>query len=156
MHYLDTSFLTPYFIPEPTSSRVDQLLRSLQFETMVISPWVRMEFASLLARRSRMREISVSDSRKIFALFEQIIKDGPIQVVSIDIEDYQESAVWILNAPIPIRAPDALHLGISKRLQATSGHWIKKWQMRPDGWIFKSGTLTHNHRRNMMSGTTFP
>jgi len=48
VHYIDTSFLAPYYLPEAASETVERKLRSLPEGSLVISPLVRVEFASLL------------------------------------------------------------------------------------------------------------
>ena len=54
MLYFDTSFLTPLFRQETTSSRVQQFLLQQPTGELAISDWARVEFSSVLARDVRM------------------------------------------------------------------------------------------------------
>ena len=118
-HYIDTSFLAPYLIPEPTSDCVEKKLQELPSGSLLISQWTRTEFASLLARQVRMKALPHQSSTKVFGALDQIIRDGLIRVKSIEGDDYRLAASWLLTITTPIRGPDALHLGIVHRLGAT-------------------------------------
>ncbi len=67
MHYFDTSFLTPLFREEETSSRVARFVARLPVDELAISRWAQVEFASLLARDVRM----AAD-----ALFEELLQQS--------------------------------------------------------------------------------
>ncbi len=69
MVYLDTSFIAPLFIAEDTSDAVENHLRQID-GTLVTSDWTRVEFASLLARRVRMKELNIAQADAIREAFE--------------------------------------------------------------------------------------
>ena len=69
MVYLDTSFIAPLFIAEDTSDAVESHLRHLD-GTLATSDWTRVEFASLLARRVRMKELDIAQADAIREVFE--------------------------------------------------------------------------------------
>ncbi len=118
-HYLDTSFLAPYLIPEPASEMVDGTLQKLPAGSLVISHWTRTEFASLLARQVRTGTMSKQTAAKVFEALDRIIRDGLIRVEGIEGEDYRQAASWLMTGTAPMRGPGALHLGIVHRLGAT-------------------------------------
>ena len=60
MIYLDTSFLTPLFREEATSSKVADFLSRQAPGMLAVSRWVSVEFASLISRDVRMRAITSS------------------------------------------------------------------------------------------------
>lgn len=55
MYYLDTSFIAPAFIREAASTQVIDWLKKTPADSLYASLWVKTEFASLLARRVRMK-----------------------------------------------------------------------------------------------------
>lgn len=118
-HYLDTSFLAPYLIPEPTSHTVENILMTLPVDSLLISQWTQTEFASLLARQVRMGVMHQQIANRVFEKCDQIIREGMLRVVSIEGNDYQQATSWLLNGMVPLRGPDALHLGIVYRLGTT-------------------------------------
>ena len=57
LHYVDTSYLAPYYLPEANSEVVEKGLLRLPPGSLVVSPLVRAEFASLLSRKCRAKEM---------------------------------------------------------------------------------------------------
>ena len=55
MVYLDTSFIAPLILPEATSDRIEDFIQKIAVGELAVSHWTRVEFASLVARRVRMR-----------------------------------------------------------------------------------------------------
>ena len=73
MHYIDTSFLTPLFREERTTSRVGRFIAGLPTGELAISRWTEVEFASLLARDVRMGGIDEEEARDADALFMDVV-----------------------------------------------------------------------------------
>jgi len=54
MLYFDTSFITPIFRKEATSTSIEHFLQQQTAGELAISHWTRVEFSSVLARDVRM------------------------------------------------------------------------------------------------------
>ncbi|MDM8560754.1 type II toxin-antitoxin system VapC family toxin [Candidatus Parabeggiatoa sp. HSG14] len=117
MVYFDTSFIIPRYITEATSSKVEAVLIGLS-ESLTISQWTRVEFVSMLARRVRMQELTEEQALKIFALFEQEIKDS-FNIIIPTATDFELAIHFLHQYQTGLRAGDALHLAISKNYGAT-------------------------------------
>ena len=71
MIYLDTSFVLPLFISEATSEQVAARLQQISADELALSLWTKTEFASALARRVRMGEISPATANEAITRFVQ-------------------------------------------------------------------------------------
>jgi uncharacterized protein len=114
MIYLDTSFLTPYYVQEPTTSQVKQIIMAASPGTFCISYWVVTEFASALARKERMQLL---DQNALNALMAALLKDvaEALQVITPVQEDFNVATDLLLLPKTGLRAGDALHLSIASR-----------------------------------------
>ena len=112
MIYLDTSFIAPYYIQEVTSSRVMEALSQVSSGLLAMSDWTKTEFASLLARKVRMGELSLSLSKDIWQAFDQDQKSS-IQLFEPKRQDFSDASELLLKYPKSgLRAADALHLAM--------------------------------------------
>ena len=68
MIYLDTSFLTPLFREEATSSKVAAFLARQSVGTLVVSKWASVEFASLISRDARMGALTGAQATQLMTL----------------------------------------------------------------------------------------
>ena len=118
LHYLDTSFLAPYYLPEKASEAVERKLRRLPAGSLMISPLVRAEFASLLARKFRSREMTEEDARGVMATLDRHLSEGALRLAIFLTEDFGQATEWIMAMQHPLRAPDALHLAVATRQNA--------------------------------------
>ncbi|MBW1982971.1 MAG: type II toxin-antitoxin system VapC family toxin [Deltaproteobacteria bacterium] len=118
LHYLDTSFLVPYYLPEATSEAVERKLRLLPVGSLIISPLVRAEFASLLCRKCRHREMSEADAHRTMTALDRHLSTGALQAVAVLSDDFYQATAWIMVMKHPLRAPDALHLAVAARQEA--------------------------------------
>ena len=128
LHYLDTSFVAAYLLPEPESDLVEATLRSLPAGSFRVSHWTGTEMASLLARKVRMEKLSPHDSLKVLGAYNGLISDGVIISVDVTANDFQIAAQWVMNAQLALRGPDGLHLAVAHRLDATI--WTLDGQMK--------------------------
>jgi len=117
MVYLDTSFVIPRYITEATSEKVEAVLLSLSPEKLAISQWTRIEFVSMLSRRVRMREMTDEQALKVFALFEQNVKES-FHIIIPTVADFELAIHFLHQYKTGLRAGDALHLAISKNYDA--------------------------------------
>ena len=119
IHYMDTSYLVPYYLPEANSEMVEKKLLRLPVGSLVISPLVRAEFASLLSRKCRAKEMGEADARRTMTAFNRHMEAGSLRMVSILTRDFQQATEWIMAMKHALRAPDALHLAVAARQDAT-------------------------------------
>jgi predicted nucleic acid-binding protein len=97
MLYLDTSFVTPIVLPEATS----------------VSHWTRIEFAGLVARRVRMRELRNEHAAQAMVAFERLLADSFL-IILPTLSDFN-LAIELLNyRKSGLRSGDALHLAIAR------------------------------------------
>ncbi len=116
--YLDTNVVVPLIIVEPHSPLV---LRSVEMldDDLVVSDLMRLEFASAVARKHRMGELTAGMALKAvdqcdawvarFAMIESLTPSDLTAATSL-ICDHLGSG---------LRGPDALHLALAQRLGAT-------------------------------------
>ena len=109
MQYFDTSALFPYYRPEAISTKVQKLLRAPK-AVVAISPLVEVEFASVLARLVRMKELSDAHAATIHAAFEEDLGNGCFERIEIGSTVFRLAEEWLLSRKTPLRTLDALHL----------------------------------------------
>lgn len=112
MNYLDTSFIAPYYLNEESSADVHEVLQAATVQ-LAVSDWTLAEFASLLARLVRMRELERSSADEAMGLFDQ---DARVSMVVIEPvrADFDLARDLLLREPdLGLRTPDALHLSIA-------------------------------------------
>ena len=80
LHYIDTSYLAPYYLPEVRSEVVERRLLKLPVGSLVISPLVRSEFASLLSRKSRTKEMDGADARRTMTALDTHLAAGILRM----------------------------------------------------------------------------
>lgn len=112
MHYFDTSFLAPLILPEATSEAISAFVAGLPVETLAISQWTRVEFASLLGREARMGAMKAADMARAEARFEAMVALSFI-VLLPSAADYELARRYLRRFETGLRAGDALHLAIA-------------------------------------------
>lgn len=118
VHYIDTSFLAPYYLPEAASETVEKKLRSLPEGSLVISPLIRVEFASLLSRKFRTKEMEEADARRTMAALDRHLSAGSLRMLAMVARDFRQATEWIMAMKYPLRAADAIHLAVAARQDA--------------------------------------
>lgn len=112
MIYLDTSFLAPYYVNEATSNQVETVLLSLPVDQLAISDWTRVEFASMLARRLRMGELTQDLIDNIMQDFQEDVEESYL-VFAVTPLHFERAIQFLLQGNTGLRAGDALHLAIA-------------------------------------------
>lgn len=112
MIYLDTSFLTPLFREEATSSKVAAFLARQSAGTLAVSKWASVEFSSLISRDVRMDTITVAQGRKLIAEFDAMVADALVALMPTA-NDFTLAQQYVANFSTKLRAPDALHLAVA-------------------------------------------
>ncbi len=87
-------------------------------ETLIVSDFAATEFASVVARGTRMNQITESKALTIFDSFDTWLYLYP-ESVPADPADIQAAAAIIRRLDLNIRAPDAIHLAIARRIGAS-------------------------------------
>ena len=109
--YLDTSVLVAYYLPEPLSERAERVL--LDGGTPSISPLVDLEFASVLARKVRARELAPAAARAALEQFRAHQDEGLYRRLEIGAAHYEQARRWVEAFRLPLRTLDALHLSVA-------------------------------------------
>ncbi|HEY4114778.1 MAG TPA: type II toxin-antitoxin system VapC family toxin [Rhizomicrobium sp.] len=115
--YLDNSVVVPFFLPDAFNARAEAFLLSGP-AGLVLSDFVRTEFASVVGLRVRTKEIGRSEARAAFSNFDVWSKKR-ITAVQIDPIDIEVAEGWLRRLDLTLRAPDAINLAVAKRLGAT-------------------------------------
>lgn len=118
MIYLDTNVLMALLCPEPETDWVIGWLAASDGLELVSSPWCRTELASALAIKERTKQLSKKEvaiaSQKGLALLASTTCE------QVETADFYEAAALCSRTGFNLRAPDALHLSIAKRVGCTT------------------------------------
>lgn len=117
MIYLDTSVLGALFFREPNAPRLVETLEAARSK-LVVSAWTLAEMASVGAIKERTGQINADERAAALAAFDRFVADT-LTLIEVNPGDYRTAAV-LLDAPsLSLRAGDALHLAITRRLRAS-------------------------------------
>ena len=116
MIYLDTSVLGAIFFREPGAADLVARLESNRKEKLMISAWTLTEMASIGGIKQRTGAIDAETRQQAIANFQRFASMHLV-TVEIDPADFRTAAV-LIESPTALRAGDALHLAIARRLGA--------------------------------------
>lgn len=125
MRYFDTSFLVPLVLPEATSEPIADFFETLPADTLAVSHWTRIEFASMLAREIRMGSLDAIAAREAGSQFETMIQESFI-VLLPNSDDFERAKEWLERIETGLRAGDALHLAIAGNRAADAIYSLDK------------------------------
>lgn len=111
MHYIDTSVLVAFYIPEAASRKVQRFFSSLS--EAAISTLTEVEFYSAVARRVRMNELSKDAALKVISQFRVNIDAGLYQITPVEQRNYIFARDWLLTFSTALKTLDALHLAVA-------------------------------------------
>ena len=118
MVYLDTNVLMALLCPEPETDWVIGWLARSDALELVSSPWCRTELASALAIKERTKQLSKKEvtiaSQKGLAIL------ASTRCEPVETADFDEAAVMCNQSGSNLRAPDALHLSLARRVGCTT------------------------------------
>ena len=114
--YLDASVILPRLIQEPASPAVRQYLGAARQERL-ISDLAAAEVASCLSRLVRMGLIDTGDASARLADFETW-RAATSSSVDVHAADARLAYTYVRRFDLMLRAPDALHLAIVRRIDA--------------------------------------
>ncbi len=79
---------------------------------LAISDWTRVEFASLLARRLRMGELTAENVERVMEAFAININNTYV-CFPVEQRDFNQATTLLMQGNTALRAGDALHLSIA-------------------------------------------
>lgn len=115
--YFDTSVLLPRLIEEPASATIRRYLTTHPQERL-ISDFAAAEVASAFSRLVRMGLLASADASSRLAEFDAWRAATSVPV-DIGASDARLAYVYVRRFDLRLRAPDALHIAIVRRLDAT-------------------------------------
>lgn len=114
--YPDASFLVSLFAVDVTTVRAQAFLRAHKPE-LAISDFACAEFASAIARRVRMGDLSKAEGRRAFSGFDLwVARLG--QRTLVETADIAVADGYLRRLDLTLRASDAIHIAIAQRLGA--------------------------------------
>ena len=115
--YIDTSVLLPTLIAEASTEAVYNYLGTANQE-LLISDFGAAEVASALSRLVRMLTLTGEDASARLADFDawRAAMSSPVDIQPVD---SRLAYIFVRRFELQLRAPDALHLAIVRRLDAT-------------------------------------
>jgi predicted nucleic acid-binding protein len=115
--YLDASVLLPTLIAEAATEAVYDCLGAASQE-LVISDFAAAEVASALSRLVRMTLLTDADASARLTDFDawRAAMSSPVDIAP---SDARLAYIYARRFDLRLRAPDALHLAITRRLDAT-------------------------------------
>ena len=129
MIYFDTSFLTPLFRLEETSSYVERFVAELGAEELAISRWTMLEFASVLARDVRMGLLNQTQAHGAWTVLQRVVEESFLVLLPTE-ADYVLSVQYIQRYETGLRAGDALHLAIAAGHRAEVVYSLDRMMVR--------------------------
>lgn len=115
--YLDTSVLLPRIIEEPASAAVRRYLRD-EGGDLLVSDFAAAELASAISRLVRMSLLEPSDATSRLDDFE-IWRAATTSSIDLHTSDARLAYMFVRRFELMLRAPDAVHLAIARRVDAT-------------------------------------
>jgi predicted nucleic acid-binding protein len=115
--YLDASVLLPSLIEEDASAVVDAYMLAGTQE-LLVSDFAAAEVAAALSRLVRMGRLEKSDAFSRLADFD-VWRAAMSSPAEIHASDARLAVEYVRRFDLALRAPDALHLAIVRRLDVT-------------------------------------
>ncbi|MCX8086745.1 MAG: type II toxin-antitoxin system VapC family toxin [Rhodocyclaceae bacterium] len=115
--YLDTSVLVAMLVREAGTAAAQACLAGAAAAPLLVSRWTATELSSALALKLRMGWITAVEQEAALAMFRRLVASrlsmhDPVEA------DFDRATRLCDQAAIPLRAGDALHMAVAKRLGA--------------------------------------
>jgi len=114
--YLDASVLVAFFTEDRFSDEAESLLR-LQTSGVLVSNFAAAEFASVLGRLVRTKDMSVSAARTACTTLDSWVARLAARI-EITGSDIATAEAMLRRFDLTLRSPDAIHLAAAQRLGA--------------------------------------
>ncbi len=115
--YLDASFLVALFAIDHFNERASSFLTSHTPE-LLVSDFAAAEFASAIARRVRMGDLTAAEARSAFDAFDTWVMRVARRPETTP-QDIAAAAAFLRRLDLNLRTPDALNIAIAQRLDAS-------------------------------------
>ncbi len=115
--YLDASVLIPLLVEEGATRSVAASL-SAAGEPLLISEFAVAEVASSLSRLVRMGVLTGEEGSRRLSAFD-VWRADDADVCDIVAADVRLCGIFVRRFELKLRAPDALHIAVARRLGAT-------------------------------------
>ncbi|SFS81024.1 type II toxin-antitoxin system VapC family toxin [Brevundimonas viscosa] len=114
--YFDASALAAVLLDEPARQQVNDHLAAAD-SAPVVSDFAVAEVSAAISRLIRMELRTPAEAGMLIEGLDQWVGEtgGP---VSLDVLDAREATLLVRRFDLKLRAPDALHLAICRRLEA--------------------------------------
>ena len=112
--YLDASVLIPTIVMEQTSATVFEFLLA-RADDLTVSDFAVAEVAAGLSRLVRMGRLDATDAADRLADFDDW-RAGMTATVDVAAPDCRLASTYVRRFDLMLRAPDALHAAICRRL----------------------------------------
>jgi len=114
--YLDTTYIAKFYINEPGSARIRDLVRDAG--SVHSSLWALAEFHSVLHRQMREGALSSRNARELALRFSGHTADGLWNLVPVRETLLRRTAALMISAPpdLFIRTADAVHLATAQEI----------------------------------------
>jgi predicted nucleic acid-binding protein len=114
--YLDTSYIAKFYLEEPESHRVRELVSaaaSIRSSVMAVA-----EFNAVLHRKLRESALTAKTAKELARRFSQHEKDGLWNFVPVTGNLLRKTAVLVVSAPpdLFLRTADAVHLMTAREI----------------------------------------
>ena len=113
--YLDASVLIPALIEEPSSIAVRELFRNRP-DDLSVGDFAAAEVASALSRLVRMERLTATEAAERLADFDEW-RASATELAEMDAHDCRLANIYVRRFDLKLRAPDALHAAICRRLE---------------------------------------
>ena len=115
--YLDASVIVALLTSDVFTSRADVYIRA-NVPILVVSDFAELEFASVIARRVRTREVTKQTARSVFAELDGwIIRNT--ERVETTTADVKAATRAVRRLDLTLRTADALNISVAQRIDAT-------------------------------------
>jgi len=111
MHYLDTSIIVPFYVPERKSTKVERFLT--EQTDLSVSVLTEVEFVSAISKKVRIKELAVGDANRVTTLLQDHIDDAYFLKLSLDHTHYELARDLLNRFDLTLNSLDALHLSVA-------------------------------------------
>jgi uncharacterized protein len=112
--YLDASVIIPTVVDEQCTEIVGAFLVGCG-DNLTVSDFAAAEVASALSRLVRMGVLEIAEAEQRLADFD-VWRAGETDTAEIDVHDCRLANTYVRRFDLKLRAPDALHAAICRRL----------------------------------------
>lgn len=110
--YLDTSVLVSALTKEIRTAEVQAWIAHHNPDDLAISPWVVTEFSAALSMKVRSGQLGLEHRAVALSAFSRITTES-LHMLAVSQRHYRVAAQFADQAPLGLRAGDALHLAIA-------------------------------------------